>query len=175
MTRLTTHQRPINNRELPETPKHNRARSFTKDRMHHRVRSLLRLHRAVTSAYINDDLMYPLCVQSRPAASVQRCLMPQHSLDRMTRRSPYVRCSVRLVNRSKPWARVEHWTRMSPRDQRPVTPETTFSSLISSPLQMCQHHQVYNILCKCVSISQIFSKGLALNSPRHLILATMQS
>jgi hypothetical protein len=35
-----------------------------------------------------------------------------------------------------------------------------FSSPLSMPLQMCQHHQVYNTLCTCVSFSQIFFKGL---------------
>jgi hypothetical protein len=33
------------------------------------------------------------------------------------------------------------------------------TSLTSSSLQMCQHHQVYTTMCKCVSIFQAFYKG----------------
>ena len=31
----------------------------------------------------------------------------------------------------------------------------------SSPLQMCQHHQVYNTLCMCVSFSQTFYQRIS--------------
>ena len=48
------------------------------------------------------------------------------------------------------------------------TPKIFFSSLswftttlTSSPLQMCQHHQVCTTMCMCVSFSQIFFKGLS--------------
>ena len=34
------------------------------------------------------------------------------------------------------------------------------TSPTSSPLQMCQHHQVYTIMCKCVSIFTNIFKGL---------------
>ena len=32
----------------------------------------------------------------------------------------------------------------------------SFSSPTSSPLQICQHHQVYTTMCMCVSFSQTF-------------------
>jgi len=50
---------------------------------------------------------------------------------------------------------------MSDASGHPVTSAFNFfSSPTSSPLQMCQHHQVYNTLCTCVSFSQSFSKEL---------------
>jgi hypothetical protein len=58
--------------------------------------------------------------------------------------------------------------------QHPEPGFATSSLPTSSPLQMCQHHQVFTTLCMCVSFSQIFFKGLALFSPCHSILTCMQ-
>ena len=50
---------------------------------------------------------------------------------------------------------------MSDASGHPVTNAfNSYSLSTSSPLQMCQHHQVYNTLCTCVSFSQIFFKEL---------------
>ena len=40
------------------------------------------------------------------------------------------------------------------------SPTWSKSPPITPPLQMCQHHYVFTILCMCVSFSQMFSKGL---------------
>jgi len=40
----------------------------------------------------------------------------------------------------------------------------------------CQHQQVYTTMCKCVSFSQTFPKGVSVsNLPRHSILTRMPS
>jgi hypothetical protein len=55
------------------------------------------------------------------------------------------------------------WTRWSYRGQRPVTHNdhlsNSFQLQLLSPLQMCQHHQVYTTMCMCVSFSQIFLRS----------------
>jgi hypothetical protein len=62
-----------------------------------------------------------------------------------------------------------------PPRQHPEPSFASSSSPTSSPLQICQHHQVFTNLCTCVSFSQTFPKGLATQLAMPLDPNNMQS
>jgi hypothetical protein len=115
----------------------------------------------------SDHLWINTCVPSHHDLMHEQWLLGVRSLLRARVRSTRLlcQCLARISNASGidigcVWSHQEycHLSQIPNASGHPVTNAfNSFSLPTSSPLQMCQHHQVYTIMCKCVSISQTFS------------------